>query len=201
MGAVPGPDGVMEGPELVPPKHLWEQVPKIEGVHATFTAKVMGKETKVVADTAAQFCLVRRSALSNSAYANRRRIRARLLGIGGDLRIREMTLVWVRFGSDAFDTQGVWAWALIVPEEAIPFPAADFVCDFTTLTVVSRALATPEAGDYMLDRRSDVEVERVIRETNKEDLPGATSRRVQRPYGMGPSRPAQMGLAGPGSSL
>ena len=201
VGAVLGPDGVMEGPELVPPKHLWEQVPKIEGVHATFTAKVMGKETKVVADTAAQFCLVRRSALSNSAYANRRRIRARLLGIGGDLRIREMTLVWVRFGSDAFDTQGVWAWALIVPEEAIPFPAADFVCDFTTLTVVSRALATPEAGDYMLDRRSDVEVERVIRETNKEDLPGATSRRVQRPYGMGPSRPAQMGLAGPGSSL
>jgi len=187
VGAVPGPDGTLEGSELVPPRDLWEKPPKIEGVHATFSARVLGRVTNVAADTAAQFCLIKRSALSNSSYVNRRKTRIRLLGVGGDLKVSDMAMVCIRFGTDGRANQGIWTWALIVPEESIPFPGVDMVCDFTTLQVVAGRLDMPEAGNYAMNLRPDVDVKRLVEETGREEIKGAVSSRVCRPYAMGPA--------------
>ena len=210
VGAVAGGDGALEPDDLVPPKAFWDQMPKIEGVHAAFRARVMGKSTRVGMDTAAQFCLVKRSALSNSSYANRRRTRVRLLGVGGDLKISEIAAVRVQLGSDK-NARGIWVWALIVPEVAIPFPDIDMVLDFTTLTVVADRIETPEPGDYSIQIRADDVVQHMIELAAKPEIKTATSTRVCRPFHLGPDLQgvrgrghipaAAIGAAGEGSSL
>ena len=210
VGAVAGEDGALEPDDLVPPKAFWDQMPKIEGVHAAFRARVMGKSTRVGMDTAAQFCLVKRSALSNSSYANRRRTRVRLLGVGGDLKISEIAAVRVQLGSDK-NARGIWVWALIVPEVAIPFPDIDMVLDFTTLTVVADRIETPEPGDYSIQIRADDVVQHMIELAAKPEIKTATSTRVCRPFHLGPDLQgvhgrghipaAANGAAGEGSSL
>ena len=210
VGAVAGGDGALEPDDLVPPKAFWDQMPKIEGVHAAFRARVMGKSTRVGMDTAAQFCLVKQSALSNSSYANRRRTRVRLLGVGGDLKISEIAAVRVQLGSDK-NARGIWVWALIVPEVAIPFPDIDMVLDFTTLTVVADRIETPEPGDYSIQIRADDVVQHMIELAAKPEIKTATSTRVCRPFHLGPDLQgvrgrghipaAAIGAAGEGSSL
>ena len=111
------------------------------------------------------------------------------------MKISDMAMVCVRFGTTSRANQGIWTWALIVPEESIPFPGVDMVCDFTTLQVVADVLDMPEAGNYAVNLRPDVQVARLVEETGMEKMEKAVSSRVCRPYAMGPAfsdRPESM---------